>query len=126
MRKLFVVLVVLAVAGCDSIDGLVGRSCTAIAVAGINVKVIDSLTGAPVASGSLVRATEGTFTDSASVPANRSDLDSLSIPLVFERPGTYQVTVEHAGYRIWTKSDVRVRDSGCHVDPVSLTARLVQ
>lgn len=41
-----------------------------------------------------------------------------------ERPGTYSIEVQRAGYRDWTRANVRLRDEGCHVERVTVTARL--
>jgi hypothetical protein len=45
-------------------------------------------------------------------------------PLVQENAGGYTVTVEQAGYRPWTRTNVRVTSDACHVKTVSLTALL--
>ena len=41
-----------------------------------------------------------------------------------ERPGTYSVTVQRSGYRVWRRDGIRVREDECHVIPVRVNARL--
>ena len=95
---------------------LAGCGCDTILVPGIVVQVRDAATGMPI-EGPTVRmaATQGAYVDSARfAPASLAD----------ERPGTYVVRVEAAGYRPWQQVGVRVREDGCHVKTVNLTASL--
>ena len=41
-----------------------------------------------------------------------------------ERAGTYSVTVQRLGYRVWRNDGRRVREDECHVIPVRVNARL--
>jgi hypothetical protein len=98
------------------------ESCLDYGLPGIVVSVSDSNSGA--------QASADTVT---AVAADGSYLDSLSelsvnaftgIHLAYERPGTYVVTVTATGYDAWQATSVRVRQNGCHVNPVQLDARL--
>jgi hypothetical protein len=121
-ESLVVVAVALGVAtGCTSPmnDGVV---CTAQLAPGILVHVVDSVSGALTASGGMAIAVEGAFRDSVSFSANAST--SLSLPLAYERQGTYAVTVRTPVYATWLKTGVQVTKDVCHVNTVSLTAKL--
>jgi hypothetical protein len=95
-------------------------ACTEEARPGLSVTVRDSLTGAAVANGVEVVALDGAFADTA----RASLLGSGVYSLVYERAGTYDVTVSHPAYKTWHQSTVRVTADECHVRTVSLLARL--
>lgn len=122
MKRLLVVAalvaaVVVAFAGCAG-DGPL--ACTEEARSGLSVTVRDSVSGAPITEGAEVVATDGTYADTA-----RSSLIASGVyALAVERPGTYQVTVDHPAYRRWLRSGVTVTADECHVQTVSLLARL--
>ena len=104
-----------------------GIICTAIAVAGINVTVVDSATGQPAAfAGLWVRAKEGSYTDSSTMSFTDGQTGAVRMALTYERAGTYAVTVHANGYQDWNKSGVVVTKDACHVIGVQLTARLVK
>ena len=113
MNAGFLLLAVAAVTSCGILTG--PRVCTDEAVAGIRVDVRDSVTNAPITEGVRVIARTETFADTAQGPF---------YALAFEQPGTYEVTAEAEGYRLWSRSGVRVTRGECHVRTVSLTARL--
>ena len=120
MRSRLVLAIVgstLVSSACDFIPG--GYSCTTQAVPGIMVQVLDSLTGAPAGRNARIIARAGTVADTA----NFTEFDG-PYPLAFERSGTYAVTVEQQGYRLWSRTGIRVTKDECHVRTVSLTARL--
>lgn len=100
-------------------DGVV---CTEQLVPGILVHVVDSVSGSQTVSGGMAIAVDGAFRDSVSFSANAST--SLSLPLAYERQGTYAVTVRTPGYATWLKTGVQVTKGVCHVNTVSLTAKL--
>jgi hypothetical protein len=116
----FVILAgALASAGCSA--GIVtdGTVCTQEARAGITVDVRDSVTNALVGRGSRIVARERAFADTSA--------DALSTGpygLVFERAGTYTVSVAQTGYQPWINAGVQVTKGTCHVNGVALTARL--
>ena len=111
---------VVVLAACD----LIGPVCTLEAVSGLHVTVVDSLTGAPAASGAQLIAQDGAFADTMSFPPNRPDLDSTALQSAEERPGIYTVTVRKSGFVDWVRRGVLVTAGRCHVRPVALTARL--
>ena len=90
--------------------------CTTDARPALRVEVVDSLTGALLAE-PLVWVRDGSFQDTLEVSFGRA-----SGP--HERPGTYEVHVEHDGYEPWVRASVRVSEDECHVQTRSLTARL--
>jgi hypothetical protein len=66
------------------------------------------------------RARDGSYVDSVRF-TGRTITDH---PFATERPGVYDVAVGATGYRTWERRGVRVRDGGCHVKSVSLSAKL--
>lgn len=113
-----------ALGGCEAITDVFSGDCTSVAIPGISVVVLDSLSGAGIASGAMVRVRDGSFADSVSAPDDVVDYNTLGLYLAYERPGVYQVTVTRQGYRSWSASNVRVKKDGCHVSTAMLTARL--
>lgn len=120
-------------AGCD-VGG--GYACTAESVPGLSVRVLDAATGAPLACSAVLVARDRGFTDSVSVatwlgrpPSDTTGTCALwpaadVLSAAHERPGVYEVRVERAGYRPWTRTGVRVTADRCHVRTVHLDARL--
>lgn len=106
-------------AGCSLISAPV---CDGEFVSAVNVRVVDSASGAMAASGAQLLVRDGAFADSMSLPANRTDLDALSLHAAGERAGTYAVTVRKDGYRDWTQANVQAERDACHVTKISLTA----
>ncbi len=95
--------------------------CTHEARPGLAVTVRDSAPGAPVADAPAV-ARAGTAADTAR-GGFAVDADAV-YSLAYERPDTYAVRVERAGYRPWERVGVAVAGGQCHVRTVALTARL--
>jgi hypothetical protein len=115
-------------AGCGILDPTV---CTADARPGIQVALLDSISGAPVRGPVRVVVRDGSVTeefDSQDVPLPAgADPDSVvfgPIFMAYERPGLYEVTVEAPNYRLWQVTDLRVRADECHVQTAELTALL--
>lgn len=101
------------------------ESCDDIGNFGVQVTVVDSVTGrAPLGLAVLV-LTEGAYTESAQASLQVSN-GMLIVAGAHERPGTYSLRVTVPGYQAWTTSGVRVTESGrCdNVETVKLTARL--
>lgn len=109
---------VLALTGCG---WLVGTVCLDYSAAGLQVFVVDSITGGSVVTENEVVAIDGEYADTAAAfefaPGTRAEA-----LLAFERPGTYRVTVTAEGYRPWAKDGVRVTEGECHVQTVELEA----
>jgi len=95
-------------------------ACTEEARPGLSITVRDSVTGAAVANGVEIVAREGEYADTA----RGSLLGSGVYALVYERAGSYDVTVSHPSYRTWVRAAVRVTEDECHVKTVALLARL--
>jgi hypothetical protein len=120
MRKL--ALVVLAAVGATACgDEPNPVVCTAIAVAALNVSVVDAATNQPLCDAEVV-VTDGGFRETLPVfPGSGADC-RYSGP--FERAGTYDVTVRRAGYPTAVQSNIRVTSDECHVIGVPVTIRL--
>lgn len=100
-------------------------ACTEEARPSFMVGLTDSLTGATSFTDVTIRAVSGAFEDSVVMPVYPAAPYNGPVPLLYERRGTYTVSVSAAGYSTWTKSGVEVSGDQCHVSTVSLTARLV-
>jgi hypothetical protein len=100
-------------AGCDP------GACTLDVLPGIIVEIRDVVDGTPIAATASGTVTEGSYQDSL-----RLYDGSLTRAGADEREGIYTVRVLHAGYVPWERTRVRVRDTGCHVDTVTLQADL--
>lgn len=108
-------------AGCLDLSG--PDACTAEWVPGLEVTVERVDTGEPVA-GALVVAWDGAYADSATTELLRDDSGPAEARLAHERAAEYDVTVTKQGFEPWTRNDVQVDETSCHVETVSLTARL--
>lgn len=117
-RSVVVVLAALGAAACDDEPSPV--VCTAIAVAALNVTVVDAATSAPLCDAEVV-ASDGSFRETL-MPFPTGGDCRYSGP--FERAGTYTVTVRRSGYLDGSRTGVRVDRDECHVIPVALTVRL--
>lgn len=111
-----VVAALAPVLGCNS-SPFVGTARTDEARPGLLVTVRDSVTGAAVTD-ARVLARAGTTADTARFPLNGT------YPLAYENAATYEVVVERASYRPWSRANVRVTRDECHVITVSLVALL--
>lgn len=98
--------------------------CTADFRYGLNVTVVDSLTGAPVPRPILIVASEGAFSDTSKFALQTDGMPFGSWPLLGERSGVFTVLVRAPGFQDWQQSNVRIGRDACHVIPVALTARL--
>ena len=122
LRWLAPAVLISATAGCTSAT----EGCYAIALASIQVDVVDAATGAPAAAGSTVVLQSSTWRDSVAAPAFPDS--SLTAYVWYEDragPGDYTVTVYKPGYQRWTETHVRVGSSHCGVSGLSrVTAML--
>ena len=124
MQRIIVVAAavsLVSITGClDSFTG-----CAGVGAFGIEVTVVDSLSGAPAAAGAVLLtydlANGGARVDSI---LGQSDTDVLGG--ADDRAGNYSVYVRKAGYRDWTRAEVVVRDGCPAVKTVHLTARLAR
>ncbi len=94
--------------------------CSAPQSIAVVVTVTDSVSGASIADGARGAVRAGTYLDSLRRTAPPAILVGGS------RLGIFVVTVEHDGYRVWTRGGVVVSQQGpCgNVIPVQLTARM--
>jgi hypothetical protein len=104
--------------GCSN---LFPPTCTTEASPAVQVRVLDSATGAPAAEGAKLVIRDGAYADSATGFPGVAE-----IAAGFEETGTFDVLVRKAGYREWTRQDVRVtRGGSCDkVQTARLTAEL--
>ena len=117
MRSAFILATATLIAGCNPYP----TSCTDELRYGIAVAIRDAVTGAPAAAGARLIAREGDYIETVDGPAVP---DLIVLGAAGERPGKYTVTVQKAGYQTWTRSNIWVRDGGCHVKTVQFEARL--
>ena len=100
----------------DSLTVLV--ACTSEFRYGLSVMVTDSISGALVNAPADFYLRDGAYVDSARAHPSGYWMSAG------ERAGTYELTVRAQGYREWTRSGIVVTRGICHVDGVSVTARL--
>jgi hypothetical protein len=126
MRSSFVglcaALAAVAVAACSSDASTGGCSLEALRPA-IIVEVVAA--SGPALTGTTTGAVhDGDYVDSLRpIPGSIGSIQSLGA--AFNRPGTYNVTVVHAGYDTWEKDGVMVAATSCGIaQPVNLVAQL--
>lgn len=101
------------------------RSCSAEARPGVVVVVDDARTAAPLSGYTLQLWRD--------VPNERSRLDSITMtappPAVWagalEQSGRFALRVSKPGYRTWDSAGIVVARDSCHVQGVTVRARLV-
>ena len=96
----------------------VGVVCTMEARGILGVTVTDSITGAPITNG-----LSGYVVDGPTRWEMHASNNAL-YPPVYERPGSYDVTVNATGYQQKKGVVVELEPSGCHIKPVVLQAKL--
>jgi hypothetical protein len=107
MKRWLLALVILAQPGCND--------CARPGYPAINVVARDSVAGTVLTAG-LAFVTDREYADTAYFNA------SVPAPLAPNREGSYDLRVIVPGYRIWRRRNIRVRDDGCGVEPVSIEA----
>jgi hypothetical protein len=117
-------VVSMGVGPCELLDPVL---CTASSEPAVVVWVYDAETGSPAAHGATGWVREGAYTDTLTPYhfASGNPESLLSLRGADERPGTYEVRVEKAGYEPWTRTGVRARPGTCHVQTVDVDAHLV-
>ena len=96
-------------------------SCVDIGVFGILVRTFDAGTGAPVTVNGTAVATDGSYREETVGYSYQGG--AVAYSLAAERAGRYRVTISVPGYQIWSR-DVNVTQGVCHVEPVTVDARL--
>lgn len=121
MRALLLLLASLAGLSACSTDPI-GVICTEEARPGIVVDVRDAGTGEPAAEGAVLTLSDPPFVQ----VVDQTTVQGLVLFGAVERPGTYDVMIEKAGFETWTREDVEVSltPDECHVETVHLEARL--
>ncbi len=117
MKGLLVPVLILGAAGCHDTTGI---ACTLEARPALSVTVRDLSTDALVTGETRVIAKDGAYADTADAA-----FLGMVYSLAYERPGTYEVTVTNPAYDTWNQVGVRVTAGECHVETVSILARLV-
>ena len=94
--------------------------CTDQFVYGLNVIVLDAVTGNPIFQNIEVKAVDATYQEILElVPSSEYAFVGAG-----ERAGTYIVTVTKAGYQTYTSAPIILTRDECHVIPQSLTVNL--
>jgi hypothetical protein len=132
-RLIFAAAIAAAVAACSRAGSDVTSIppvgyCAVVASPGITITLVDSVTGRPALfTGLYAVAAEGAFRDSTTFATIDSAGATVQFRLVYNRAGTYDVTVHADRYQSWTRSGVRVSPAGfCStVINVPITAKLV-
>ena len=95
--------------------------CTEELRNGLNVGIGDRITGERLSCAS-VTATEGDFSTTVyqGCTEDGDKVETLVAEGLYERPGTYNVTVTLDGYEEWTGTDVVIQADQCHVHPTFL------
>ena len=122
MKKLFLFLLfstLFFTSSCDDNDDN-QIYCTDQLVYGLNVIVLDAVTGNPIFQDIEVKAVDGTYQELLEL------VPGLEYVFVGagERAGTYVVTITKAGYQTYTSEPIVLTRDECHVIPQSLTVNL--
>ncbi|HEX8431071.1 MAG TPA: hypothetical protein VF625_07275 [Longimicrobium sp.] len=116
MRPIFPLLAAVSLGACNSI---LPSDCTLEVRQSVSVEVLDSITGRGLAAGARGTLRDGTYSDTL----NSVSSEYMSSAATWERPGSYEVTVERPGYLRWT-GRVRATRGECHVESEPARARL--
>jgi len=102
--------------------------CPQIAAPAILLEVREDGTGAPAANGARGVVEDGGYVDSLRVvgwsgpPAPETE---LYMAAAFDRPGTYSVRLEKAGYQTWIRTNIVVGTDDCGTQQVQFATKLV-
>ena len=121
-RSIATMLIATLASACD----LMGPSdCPLSVEPAIVVRITDARTGAPRAAGARGIVRDGEYTDSL-IP---SSMDGAGVMLTRqaaeERPGLYDITIEHDGYETWVRRFVWVGSGECNVNTRRIDAELM-
>jgi hypothetical protein len=81
--------------------------------AAIVVQISDAITGAPLGAGARGVITDGGYVDSLRPQSPDASGRAPALVAGVGRPGTYDVTVFHSGYRSWQATNVVVGTNSC-------------
>lgn len=88
----------------------------------VSVEITDARSGNTLVDHAVGVVRDGAFTDSLHVCSGL--VASRNRCGAYERIGTYDVEVQHAGYQSWTARGILVSKGSCHVNTVTLKAPL--
>ena len=111
-------------AGCN----LAGIDCPALAAPAILLEVREQGTGFPAAHDARGVVRDGSYQDSLRVvgwEGTPAPATELRLAAAFDRPGTYDITLEKPGYQTWLRAGVEVGSGRCGTEQVQLAAILV-
>ncbi len=93
--------------------------CDTATLAGLEIDVVDSLTGEPLALPATVIVTEGALFNEVQ--------SGTRIYAAHERPGSYDIEIRAEGYETWRLDNVMVGEGPCGVEAtVRLIARMIR
>jgi hypothetical protein len=118
MRSMLVLAVFPILSACGNSTG--GYACPAVVKPAIVVEIKDARTSVPLAQDA-----QGVVRDGAYVDSLRPYQETLSLQAAAERPGTYSVEVQRAGYQTWTIGGVRATSGQCGVRTATVHADLM-
>jgi hypothetical protein len=111
--------------GCDrTVTASADVFCFTSVEPALVVVIRDSVTSEPLAGGAAGVARDGAYQDSLRPSAFTAMGLMVARSGADERPGNYRVSIEHPGYRPWSSGVVSVKRNVCHVETVTLHARL--
>jgi len=113
------VLAVVSACGAPAAD-LTGPGCGDVGVPAITLVALDARTRQPITRSARVIARDGEYADTAG-PVGMPPVYGIA----YNRPGTYSVTLDLAGYLSWRIDGVVAHPDRCNVVTVPLTAWLV-
>ena len=115
-----------ALVACEGAAEPTGGICTQEIRPAVDVRVVDSVSGAPLSGSTSLILQDGTFRDSMTTPASATTNYLRGTSISHERAGTYVVRVRRSGYATWERANVQVQVTAdnCHVQTVQFEARL--
>lgn len=117
-------LVSAALVGCDADYETLGPTCAPSYGAAVAVVARDAQTGAVLpAAGTRGAVRDGAFVDSL-VPVAMESPEVRTLLAGGARAGTYTITLERVGYRVWTREGVTVVRGVCGIVTVGLITDL--
>ncbi len=129
MRLLFLVCALAGaplLSGCDAQDSF---ACLAVESPAVEVEVVDARTGEYVAADATGFIIDGAYRDTLEIGVTTQgppDLIARTLQGGFGRAGTYEVSVERAGYLPWSQQNVVIAQTECGPVTQQLRAELLR
>lgn len=98
-------------------------NCTDDVVPGIAITVIDDVTEEVISCGATVILQDSDYEEEITDTSSSCNA-STQLLGAYEREGFYNITVRKDGYEYWYAYDIEVSADICHVQQVSIEARL--